>query len=47
MGIGGFLTEDIGVWGVKLNTHLHLVPRSRILELYLHSPKSIHGVVFN
>jgi hypothetical protein len=24
--------------GVKLTTHLHLVPRSRRVELYLHSP---------
>jgi hypothetical protein len=24
--------------GAKLNTHLHSVPSSRILELYLHSP---------
>jgi hypothetical protein len=25
-------------WGVKLTTHLHLVQRSRMVELYLHSP---------
>jgi hypothetical protein len=24
--------------GMKLTTHLHLVPRSRMVELYLHSP---------
>jgi hypothetical protein len=31
---------DVGVLspGVKLTTHLHLVPRSRMVELYLHCP---------
>jgi hypothetical protein len=33
--------------GVKLTTHLHLVPRSRKVELYLHSPICHHGIVFN
>jgi hypothetical protein len=32
---------------VKLTIHLHLVLRSRIVELYLHSPIHIHGVVLN
>jgi hypothetical protein len=27
--------------GVKLTTHLHLVPRLRMVELYLHSPMSL------
>jgi hypothetical protein len=31
--------------GMKLTTHLHLVPRSRILEQYLDSPMRLHGVV--
>jgi hypothetical protein len=30
---------------VKLTTHLHLVPRSRMVELYLHSPICLHGIV--
>jgi hypothetical protein len=30
--------------GVKQTTHLHLVPRPRMLELYLHSPTGLHGV---
>jgi hypothetical protein len=30
---------------VKLTTHLHLVPRSRLVELYLNSPIRLHGVV--
>jgi hypothetical protein len=32
---GRFFPEDRGE---KLTTHLHLVPRSRMMELYLHSP---------
>jgi hypothetical protein len=32
---------------VKLTTHLHLVPRSRIVELYLESPKRFHSMVLN
>jgi hypothetical protein len=31
--------------GVKLTTHFHLVPRSGIVEQYLHSPIPLHGVV--
>jgi hypothetical protein len=30
---------------VKLTTHLHLLPRSRKVELYLHSPIRLHGIV--
>jgi hypothetical protein len=33
--------------GVKLTTHLHLVPRSRMVELYLHSPVCLYGIVLN
>jgi hypothetical protein len=33
--------------GVKLNTHLLLVPISRMVELYLHSPIYINGTVLN
>jgi hypothetical protein len=32
---------------MKLTTHLHLVPRIRMVELYLHSPIYLHGVVLN
>jgi hypothetical protein len=32
---------------VKLTTHLHLVPRSRMVELHLSSPTHLHGLVFN
>jgi hypothetical protein len=30
--------------GVKLTTHFQLVPTSRMVELYLHSPIRFHGV---
>jgi hypothetical protein len=33
--------------GVKLTTHLHLVLRLRMVELYLHSAISLHGLVLN
>jgi hypothetical protein len=32
---------------VKLTVHLHLVPSSRIVELYLHSHISLHSVIIN
>jgi hypothetical protein len=33
--------------GVKLTTHLHLLPRSRMVELYLHSLICLNGIVLN
>jgi hypothetical protein len=33
--------------GVKLSTHLHLVLRSRMVQLYLHSPIHLHSIVLN
>jgi hypothetical protein len=41
------LKELSQVRGVRLTTHLHLVPRSRLVELYLHSLICLHGVVLN
>jgi hypothetical protein len=32
---------------VKLTTHLHQLPKSRMVELYLHYPVCLHGVVLN
>jgi hypothetical protein len=32
---------------VKLTTHLHVVPRSRMMKLYLHSHICLHGIVLN
>jgi hypothetical protein len=37
----------IARWGVKVITCLHLLPRSRVVDLYLHSPMRLHGVVLN
>jgi hypothetical protein len=31
--------------GMNLTAHLHLVPRSVIVEQYLHSPIPLHGVM--
>jgi hypothetical protein len=33
--------------GVKLTIHFHLVPRARMVVLYLHSTIRLHGMVFN
>jgi hypothetical protein len=30
--------------GMKLTTHLHLVPRSKMVELYISSPVRVHGM---
>jgi hypothetical protein len=32
---------------MKLTTHLHPLPRSRMVELYLHSSIRLHAVVLN
>jgi hypothetical protein len=32
---------------MKVTTHLHQLPRSRMMELYLQSPICLHGVVLN
>jgi hypothetical protein len=33
--------------GVKLTTHLCLIPRTRMVELYLYSLRYLHGIVIN
>jgi hypothetical protein len=33
--------------GASLTTHLQLVPRTRKVELYLHSPLRLNGIVLN
>jgi hypothetical protein len=40
----GSLSSD---WGMKLATYLHLVPKSRIVELYLHSPICLQAIMLN
>jgi hypothetical protein len=32
---------------LKLTAHLHLVPRSRTVELYLHFHIHLHSIVLN
>jgi hypothetical protein len=46
MGIGAF---SLGVRsrGVKLTAQLDIVPTPRMVELYLHSPMRLHGMVLN
>jgi hypothetical protein len=39
--------SSLGDRSVKLTTHLHLVPRLRMVELYLHSLIRLHGVMLN
>jgi hypothetical protein len=34
-------------WGVKLTTHLPLVQRTKMVELYLYSPICLHGIALN
>jgi hypothetical protein len=33
--------------GVKLTVQLHLVPRSRMVDLYFHTPIGLHGVMLH
>jgi hypothetical protein len=37
----------LGTRSVKLTTHLHLVLRLGMVDLYLHYPKHLHGTVLN
>jgi hypothetical protein len=46
MGTGAFSTE-VKQADVKLTTHLNLVPRSRMMQLYLHSFTRLDGEVLN
>jgi hypothetical protein len=46
--VPGALSLGVKRPGVKLTTHLHLVPSSKeCVELYLHSPIRLHGVVLS
>jgi hypothetical protein len=47
MGTGGSFPRGKGGMDVKLITHLHLVLRARMVELYLHSPICLHDVMLN
>jgi hypothetical protein len=39
------LSLGVNWQGLEAITHLHLMPRSRMAELYLHSPICLHGMV--
>jgi hypothetical protein len=41
---GSFFRKESGQ-GVKLTTHVYLLSRSRMVELYPHSPIRLHGVL--
>jgi hypothetical protein len=43
--IPGVRSPGLSDRGVKLSTHPHLAPRSRMVELYLHSDIGLHGMV--
>jgi hypothetical protein len=45
--VPGALSAGIKSQVVKLTTHLHVMPRSRMVELYLHSLIRLHDVVLN
>jgi hypothetical protein len=45
--VPGALSPGVKPQRVKLATHLHLMPRSRKVNLYLHSPIYLHGIVLN
>jgi hypothetical protein len=42
---GVLFPEGKAVVGVKLTTHLHLMPRSRMMELYLHSARVLNYII--
>jgi hypothetical protein len=46
IGTRGFFLS-VKATDVKLVNHLHLVPRLGMMELYLHFPIHLHGVVLN
>jgi hypothetical protein len=46
-GYRGLFPRDYSGRGVKMTTHLHLVQRSRMVELYLHFFIRLRGIVLN
>jgi hypothetical protein len=46
-GYRGLFRQGLNGWGVKLTTHLQLMPRLRMVELYLHSPICLNVIVLN
>jgi hypothetical protein len=47
MGTRGLFFWNYSNRGAKLTTQLHIVLKIRMVELYLHSPISLHGMVLN
>jgi hypothetical protein len=39
------LSSGLSGRDVKLTIHFHLVPKSRMVELYIHSPICVHGIL--
>jgi hypothetical protein len=46
-GTGDSFSGSKEAGGVKLITYLHLIQRSRMMELYLYASIYLHGVVLN
>jgi hypothetical protein len=47
MDAGGCFPMGWSSKSAMLTTHHYLIPKSRMVELYLHSPTYLHGMVFN
>jgi hypothetical protein len=47
MGIGGCFLGDKAAGAWSWLTHVHIVPKARMVELYLRSPTRFHGVTIN
>jgi hypothetical protein len=45
--VQGALSSRVKQQEVKMKSHLHIVLRSRMVELYLHSSTRLHGVMLN
>jgi hypothetical protein len=45
--VPGTLSPGVKRQGYEADHSLHLAPRSRMVELYLHSPICLHGIVLN
>jgi hypothetical protein len=42
-----FFPRGLNGRGLKLTTHLQLMPRSKKVDLYIYSPIRLHGLVLN
>jgi hypothetical protein len=46
-GYWGLFLWGVSRWGVKLTTHLQLMSGQEYVDLYIHSPMRLHGIVLN